>query len=184
MAKYPTKLVNRHGYHYDGGDYLRIPSTGIFNTAEVGIVVEFTPDFDTDINAHKFLFDSSSWNRYFIDKYPNASGNVLGIYIGNSPVFSIAEAVYKPHWRKNQRNIIIVSGKSGANSVWLNNYLIATNASAWVPRNPVELVIGAYYGYVLNFTGKIHSFQVYQKLITPIHVFDIQQSISKKVNQE
>ena len=169
----PTKGAKR-GYYFDSGDWMVVPATGIFNRPEVGILFEFTPEFATDHNGSHFLFDSTNGLRYFVEKRANAAANVLRIYLGNTQIAIIPEATYKPYWEEGGRNVIAVSGESGATDVWLNGGLILdADNSAWTAKDPANFYIGCNQGTANRFLGDIHSTMIFPYLLTPRMVADL-----------
>jgi hypothetical protein len=179
----PPKVVDGTGYDFDGSnDCLTATGTGVYNTAEVGIVMEFTPDFDYDDNNLRYLFDSTSFH-YRVYKHNNAFSNVLNIGLGAISISNIASATYSPFWRKGRRNVLIISGTTGNTNAWLNgNQILTANATAWNATNPATIYIGAANTLGSNFDGKIHSFWTVPRLITPLQVEDIMMNFKKKAN--
>jgi hypothetical protein len=180
---FPTKLTE-HGYSFDGGDHLDCVGTGVLNSAEIGIVIEFYPDFETGEDAQRFLFDTSA-DRYLVVKQANALSNVLNINLGGTPIATIAEATYSPYWNVNGKNVLVISGTTGNTSAWLNgNRILSNEATAWSLSNPTTLIFGARgtlgSGY---FTGKMTNIQVYHFILTPTQVQDIQINSNKKINE-
>ena len=76
-------------YDFDGDPFNSFSLTGI---------IDFVPDFDTDDDNFRYLFDSSSSNRYFIVKNANSVNNTIQIHCGGTTVLTIAEANYSPYW--------------------------------------------------------------------------------------
>jgi len=178
---YPTKQTT-HGYDFDGGDYLTGTATGLFNSAEISIVCEFYPDFATDDDVSAFLLSSTDTTEYRIQKFNNFEANVLFMKLGDTS-FGIAEATYSPYWYVGQKNVLVISGTTGATDVWLNGHQILTaDNTAWSPTNPANFWIGSNYNAASLFNGKITGFQVYPFLLTPTQVQDIQIDSNKKIN--
>ncbi|MBU1173437.1 MAG: LamG domain-containing protein, partial [Proteobacteria bacterium] len=138
-----------------------------FNSAEISIVIEFWPDFDTDENVARMLFDSTTSNRYLCYKQTNANSNVLTIFLGNILIASIAEATYSPFWLVGQRNVLQISGTSTDTSAWLNgNLILDADATAWTAKTPVTFYIGSEHNTFKRFDGKIGPIKVFKGLLT------------------
>ena len=171
---YPTKLTDVAGYDLDGGDYLTGTATGAFNTASVGIAFEFTPDFETDENVARYFYNTSTAGRYYMLKHDDSGSHVLLMRLGETTIGSIAEATYSPYWKVGQRNVIVLSGTTGATDVWLNDVQILTaDNTAWSAANPANYWVGSNTNGGTNFSGKTHRFRTWQRLITPIQMYDI-----------
>jgi len=169
---FPTKLADTAGYDLDGGDYLIVTTTGVLNTANVGVAIEFSPDFATDENNERYFFSTDGANNYLV-KRNNAESNVLRLVLGGVVIADIAEATYSPCWLVGQKNILIVSGETLATDAWLNDLQILTDdASAWSPNSPTGLQVGSR-NQGSFFDGKFHRFRTWQRLITPIQMYDI-----------
>ena len=74
------------GCTFDGtADYMTATGTGVYNNANVSIMIEFTPDFDYDDNNTRFFFDATgSVDRF--KKDDNGSSNQLTLKLGGSNV--------------------------------------------------------------------------------------------------
>ena len=183
---YPTKLTDHHGYDYDGGDYLVVPATGLLNSVGVTFAIEFTPDFETDVDAWHYLYDSPT-TRYVAIKANNINNNVLRIYLGNTRIVDIAEAIYSPLWRVRQRNILIVTGDSINNltNAWLNGFQILTDdATAWTAANPTSLYIASSFTPSSYIDGKITHFAVFPRVLTRLQILDLQKTLSKRASKQ
>ena len=179
----PTKGAKR-GYNFDGGDYMIAPATGIFNRPEIGIAFEFTPGFPTDENQMRALFYATSTAKYSFYKQSNAAGNVLYLYLGNTAIGSIAEVTYKPYWRQGERNVLAISGESGATDAWLNGGLILdADNTAWTSGNPAEFFIGCHFNLTNKFLGDIHSMMIFPHLLTPRMVADLRHNRRNSIGE-
>lgn len=171
---YPTKLGDRHGYEFDGADYMTVTGTGVFNAAGVTIAIEFWPEFKASDDVAEYLCDSTSPNRYFIIKYNNATSNILQVFLGQTVISNISLATYSPYWFKGRKNILVVSGTSGNTSAWLNGVqILANDTTAWTAKDPANIVIGAAWDYGRFFNGQINSFRVWQRALTPLQIADL-----------
>lgn len=169
------------GFEFDGSTskYLEWNNqVGFYNNSEQSIVSCFTPDFHTDDNAERYIYDSENTKRYLLIKRANASGNILWAYLGNTGLPTIAEATYKPYWRAYGKNVVVVSGKSGETNLWLNGFKLLDRATTvWTPDDPATIQIGIYYGKNnYKFKGLIHHFSVY-----PFMLSEMQASYLTKV---
>ncbi len=184
LVSAPPKLV-AHGYELDGAlDYLTgAISTDVFNNDPLSIVVEFTPAFNWDENANRYLFDTTGTDRYQLYKRDNASANTLLLRLGNTLIGEVPSAAYSPFWLQGQRNVLVVSGTTGDTDIYLNGTQVMTNdASAWATAAPVGLHVCSSNTGGNGFDGDIHSFQVYHRKITQMQVWDIWVDTGKKVN--
>ncbi len=157
------------GAEFDGtNDYVTytIPTTLFSTSPKISIVAEFTPDFDWDEDVQRVIMDSVAGNGYLIYKTVNASGNVLNITLGDTALASITSATYSAYWNQNARNVLVVSGTSGATNAWLNGTQIKTNdATAWSPIGPTSFCVGALCAGTFKFDGEIHAISIYSGLL-------------------
>jgi hypothetical protein len=175
-----NSLVNAPVYKNPGFEYNGTSSrylewnnqVGFYNNTEQTIISCFTPYFQTDVNVDRYVYDSENTKRYLLIKRANAQNNILWAYLGNTGLPSIAETTYKPYWRAYGKNVVIVSGKSGHNNMWLNGYkLLDEDTTVWTPDDPATIQIGIYYGKDnFKFDGIIHHFSTYPFLIGSIQV--------------
>lgn len=156
------------GADFDGAaDYVTYTvDSGLLNKSSLSIAVEFTPDFDYDENANRYLYDSSDGSRYYALKKNNASNNAIEVYMGNTKIADIASASYSGDWNANARNVLVVSGTSGDTDAWLNGTQILTNDNtAWSPASPTSFYAGTRFSGSSLFDGEIHSFTIYDGLL-------------------
>lgn len=174
---YPTKLGDRHGYDFDGGsDYMTVVGTGVYNSAETTIAVEFWPDREDTI----YLFDSTNLNRYLC--YLTGTGRI-SIFFGQTEILSVDRANYQEYWHKGGQNLIVMTGKTGENNLWLNGVQLVENGSvAWTAKDPSELFIGTAYNFSIKNNGRMASFQVWQSILTPLQIMDLTIRSGIKVN--
>lgn len=118
-----------------------------FNSSNISIIVEFTPDFYPGENVLRTLFeadDTLGADRYYVKKQNTASSNTLDIMLGNTAIASIALEDYVNFWRYNVNNTLIISSTTGDTDVWLNGHLILdSDNTAWAAANPIELHAGS-----------------------------------------
>ena len=93
--------------------------------------------------------------------------------IGLAKIKSFLEIV-----ESDPRNVLVISGTSGANNVWLNGTQIMTNdATAWTATSPTEFYVGANYGYSFKFDGEIHAISIYDGLLDGTDAQNIYDSV-------
>lgn len=145
-----------------------------FNSAEISIVYEFYPDFDTDEDVSRRLFDTTSGSAYQVVKANNAGSNTLSIALGGTSIAVLAEGIYSPYWNVGARNVLVISGVSGNTSAWLNgNLILDEDNTSWSPANPANFYIGSAFSGTQRFDGRINKVQVYKSLLTAQEATDI-----------
>ncbi len=146
-------------------DYFDFALAGTeFNSANISIVIEFTPNFDTDVGVTTVLCDGTSTVRYLVQV---GSTGLLNLQLGNTSIPNIAEAVYSPFWNVGERNVFVISGTSGDTSAWLNgNEILANDNTAWTPTPIANFFIGAAFNGTAVFDGTMHSVKVFDALLT------------------
>lgn len=179
----PTKL-NQCGYSFNGSNqYLTVSGTGLFNKTNQTIAVEFTPSFSPADNIEGYLYDGLlSPGRYFAVKEANGLSNVIYIGMGGTLLTPIAQAAYEPYWRKNQINILVVSGTSGNTTTYLNGAVIGTSSTAWTPSDLTTLLIGVRYNNTKYWNSKIHRFRVWDTILNETQIIDMVLTAQKEVN--
>jgi hypothetical protein len=144
-----------------------------FNSAEISIVLMFYPDFDTDEDVTRRLFDASSGSAYQVVKSNNASSNTLTIALGGTSIAAVAEGTYSPYWDIGERNVLVISGTTGDTSAWLNgNLILDKDSSAWSAAVPANFYIGSAFNGTQLFDGKIAKLQVFQSVLTAKEALD------------
>ncbi len=157
------------GVTLDGAaDYITYNLAGSeFDSDPISIVIEFTPDFNWDENAFRYLFDSTGGARYRVLKHNNAGGNNLSVFFNNTAIADIIPADYSAYWLVNQRNLLCISGTTGDIDAWLNgNAILVNDATAWTVGTPASLYIGANNVGANFFDGTIHSLKVIKAKLT------------------
>lgn len=190
----PVKHVS-HGYRYDGVNDLHhgtIP-VNLFNTVELFTMVEFSPDFNWEEDATRYLFDTDngvSGGRTLVvkAKYIFIQEDFeLKIFLGNTNIVEIPKTTYGPHWRQGQRNVLVVAGDSVNNitNVWLNKeHIVIDDTTPWTPATDASrLTIGARNARDAFFDGVIHSFLMGNISVTPLQMYDINLDIKTRRNQ-
>lgn len=179
----PSKLGTRHGYDFDGSDYLLGNVVGLYNSSKISYAVEFNPSFGYDIDQSLYLLDASAVGRHYIIKYNAASGYVLSFKLGDGIGSNVPSATYGPYWRVGGRNILIVSADGVTLQIVLNGVLIRSVVYTFTPTNPPLYSIGSSYGGAGNFSGKFHSFRVWRKALTPLQIHDLSINAQLEANQ-
>lgn len=143
-----------------------------FASAEINIVVEFTPTFNNDAAGNYYFFDTTAGLLY--QAYKATAGGIV-LYLGNTVIATIPEGSVTGVWLQSKRNILVVSGTTGDTNVWLNGTQILVNdATAWSPLFPTALWIGASDAGSNRFDGVIHSLSIGKGLLTQLDVSAIQ----------
>jgi len=186
----PAKQTS-HGYDFDGAnDYLTgAIETSVFNNVPLSAVVEFTPHFECDDPGDQWIFNAS-------DGFGSASAEFKFYHYGTSNRFDVTwsetyignttEATVCPHWRTNQRNVLIISSTSGDTDVYLNGALIMdSDNTAWSAAADTDnLVLAAENDGGNKFDGVIHSFVVVPLLFTELQALDIDHTIRARGNDQ
>lgn len=176
-----AQTCDSDGCTFDGSaDYMTATGTGVYNTANVSIAVKFTPDFDTSEDAVRNIY-SDSLSDYVLQVRENANNNVLNILLGGTQIATIAEATYSPYWNVGQENVLIISGTTGDTDAWLNgNQILTADNTAWSPTNPATIYIGSSSSGTVTFDGTIHTFKVWNRLLSTEEVADISEDREQK----
>jgi len=172
-----TPTIN-HGATLNGTtDYITYALNGQLNLGTIGIHCEFWPDFDYDEDASRYLFNTTNLKKYYLLKDDNAASNVLTISLGNTTITNIAAATYSALWNQSGRNLITISGTTGATDAWLNGTQILTaGATAWTAAAPTTLYVGSKHDTTEKFDGKITRLQFYNTLLTSGEHLDVWES--------
>lgn len=168
----------RDGVTLDGSnDYLQYDLTGTeFDSDEISIVVEFTPNFEPTEDAYRYLYEShiGGSDYYTIVKFDDAGSNTLSFYLGGTCIEHVSLATYSSAWRVNQRNTIVLSSSSGDTSAWLNGTkIIDANTTAWTLKSQSEFYLGSSRAATSKFKGTIHRLQVYKTQLSDAEAEDI-----------
>jgi len=158
----------RDGVSLDGStQYVAYDITGVLDgKREVSLVVEFTPDFDTDANDTYYFCDTTATMQFTCSKRSNAESNYLQITFSGSYIANIAEATYSPYWLVGERNVLVISSQSGDTNAWMNGTQILTaDASTWTSKTPTGLWVGSTNGGTNQFDGVIHSISFHACLL-------------------
>lgn len=157
-------VATRRRIVLDGStDYVTYSLTGReFNSDEISIVIEFTPDFAANDGLSHYLWNSAADDLFF----KNGAGSLV-LWFNGASIATIALGVYSAYWRQGGRNTLAVSGSSGDTSVWLNgNAILSNDASAWTPSGTSSLIVGTNTAKSLFFDGTIHSLLIFHGLLT------------------
>lgn len=135
-----------------------------FWSEALSVVIEFTPDFDADGNSGCF-FDAGTPNDEYL--FTIAAGT-LRIDCGDLQVCGAPYANYGAYWNVGEKNILVFSGASGNNRVWLNgNEIVNPNAAQnWNPKPIDFMYLGRLDAGIWYFDGTIHDLQIYRKQLS------------------
>lgn len=146
-----------------------LDSTGSIGQSFVAVI---QPNFPTNENANRTIIDTTA--RDNIVKKNNAGSNVLQIVLGNTTIASITETTYKPYWKVNGINVLVVASKTGVTDVWLNEgHILSSNNTAWTLTDSAKLYIGCNTSLGECFSGKIYGIQKYPFVLSPIQIREI-----------
>lgn len=149
----------RGGYFNNNvANYMTYPIGGILNKLEVGIVIGFYPFFEGNDGAGHYIVDSTNGSRFTVAKVVS---NDLVFIFGNTLFGTSTYATYGPYWYTNQWNVIVVTGITGSNSMYLNGNLVASNATAWTVADPATLYAGIRYDAQYPFYGYISMLKIF-----------------------
>ena len=171
-ATCPTKLTGRHGYDFDGGDYMTVPVTNVLNVPELTIAIQFEADYAYNDGLNRFLWDSTNGTRCYC--YKDATGVFRLTPPGAAPFVFWLASTTATHWRQSARMTIIVSFKSGKNNAWFNGVQVVTNeGTTWTATNTTTLNIGSSYDGLNNHDGRITRFASFPVALNQTQVFDL-----------
>jgi hypothetical protein len=148
------------GMRFDGStNYVQYrPNTQPFSSGFWSCVIEFWPAFAADAAASYTLCSDT---RTHILK--NVASNYLSVYTGSyTAAMHCVYAAYAPYWRVNQRNVLVIACRSGANTAWLNGVQIGTSATAWTAAGPLPLYVGSRNAGLDKFSGYIRSIKFFR----------------------
>lgn len=147
------------GAPFNGTVYYSTPiDTQPFSSGFFSIVIEFTPNFEpTDGLTHFFISDNTGMG---IQKGSLAGyNNGIRIVIGTITI-TIGLAAYQAYWRTNQRNVFVITCRSGSQTTWLNGVEIDTEVDAFTPYNFSSFVVAS--TSASRFSGYIHSIKLFK----------------------
>ena len=155
------------GITLDGtNDYLLYSLRGDeFDSSNITIFIEFTPDFNYDDDDNYYLYATSN-PKFSILKLNNASSNNLQIKASGTTIGNITTATYSSYWKQGEKNQIVLAGTSGSTQVYLNNNLILNSATAWTQTTATSLYIGCDNNTGSRFDGIVSQFKVFQSILT------------------
>jgi hypothetical protein len=134
----------------------------IFNNNR-SIAIKFSPDFAANDNLHHYFIDTLNAR----DIFRKGNDNTLFLYLNGTSI-SVSLATYQSYWKIGKENILIFSGISGNNNMWLNGIKILNgDSSAWSSAATTSLYfLGCDIGDNYGFDGKIHYLKVWNRLLT------------------
>lgn len=178
-ATQPTKLADRHGISFDGGDYLTGATQGWFNQAVLSFCFLFRPGFIVTDGASRAFFDTTAGSRLLIIK---DAGNDFYVQFAGINLLVIARATYEPYWKLNQYNTLVVSATTGLNTAWMNGIQIGTSATAWAAVNPATYWVGSRNVPDAFFLGALHQVEAYPIWLTQLQATDWHFNALRRVN--
>lgn len=148
------------GAYFDGtNDSILYSIRGpMFATGYWSAVIEFIPNFTLGDGVGYCLFSSDSGKTYcYLD-----SSHVLRVIAGNGTgAIAVNLVDYQAYWKAGQRNVLVMSMRSGANTLWLNGTQLTSNANAWTAQAQTSLYLGARNDLAYKFKGTICSFKFF-----------------------
>ncbi len=163
-----SPTFSRRGINLDGSaDYVSyaIPNN-LLSSEKISFVVEFTPDRVADEGSNAYFYSSSSSTNYYVYRFADGVNSILAIGLGDAYIGAAVLVDYSPHWKQNERNVLVVSGESGNTKVYLNGALILNSNVIWGALNPIGFKAGASISGDNKFDGDIHSIDIYNDLLT------------------
>jgi len=142
---------------------------------ERSFVMEFTPTFDYDEDKNTYLFETST-NQDFLLKRNNTNSNRLMLRIGGTTIGTIDQATYSPHWKVNERNVLVISSESTTTYVWLNGVEVMTDdGSAYTAEVETSLHIGINAGMSDGryFGGSVKRFAIFAQTLSEGEAIDL-----------
>jgi hypothetical protein len=130
-----------------------------WSTGFCSCVVEFTPAFDGIPAATQVFFDTVTGTRCMI-QIAASSGNLSVLF--QTTLLTLAPAAYQPYWRLNQRNVLVVSSRSGATTAWLNGVQLGTSVTTWTAGTIGTLVVARDRTSTYRWTGYIRSIKFFR----------------------
>jgi len=145
------------GATFNGGaNYTTYPAAGVFNQPAVSIAVEFYTSRTAGL-INEYIIDTTAGALYRINF--NAISDLVIWFNSVQAVFSPL-ATYTPYW-KIGRNVIVATGITGNNALYLNGVSIATAATAWTVADPATLYVGARNAGLDGMIGKYTSLKIF-----------------------
>jgi len=172
-AAEPTKLADKHGYTLATADHF-VGDGSKITSPEVSFVMEFTPDWNWDIDSSLYLLGTDD-NSYRFYKTASSSGGAskLYMYLGGTLIDQLAVASYSPYWRQHRQNVFIITGDSVNNktNVYLNGaHVLVDDPTAWTVGSPTNFHLGH---VNTSTTGEYNSLEVYDFILSPTQVQDL-----------
>ena len=160
------------GFDFDGSaDFMsNLSATGKFNDAEQTYTFCFKPDFDDQDGVQHHLSDATNGERVAIYK---SSGGNLAAFINGTVVLNAGVSEYGAYWRTHGLNVLVIATSSGDSTMYLNNKIVKTSASAYTPANPSEFYVGQAFNASQWWDGEIFHFSKSPFMYTPTQVRQI-----------
>lgn len=153
-----------YGALFDGtNDYITYPpNVQPFSGFGWSAVIEFFPTFDITADGSWYFFcDDLVATRIF--RYKLGASNILVVRTGAATaILSSDYATWGSLWKHNQRNVLVVTARSGANAMYLNGVSIATSATAWTAQGLSNFTVGSGAAGILKFQGYLRSVKFFR----------------------
>jgi hypothetical protein len=148
---------------FDGSDdYMTTSAGAAFDSSSISLALKFNPD-SSPTDSQFFILDSVPTLTYSIVK---VTANTLQIYFGGTAI-EVPLASYQPFWKIGRENVLIVTGTSGNNNVWLNgNKVLSSDITAWTKSAITGLNISRRAVNTQFFNGRLSYFKVWNRLLT------------------
>jgi hypothetical protein len=147
-----------------------------FRGGEISMVAEFAPNFAANSGTdHLLLFAYDPGKGGAIPDYAiiKTAANTIEIVMGATTLTAIPLIDFQDYWLTGQRNVIVVSGTSGANNAWLNGIgILEGEATAWSPATPHYLTVGGTGVGLYPYDGIMYSVKVFQSLLDQTEALD------------
>lgn len=173
---YPTKLSDRHGYSYDGGDYLQALAnqTNVITSATWAVYFKrYSSVGLTTLYSH---YDGVNPNRGLL----YLDGMHVGFYCGSnvSNVFILNVAT------QGQPSLLVGRVTSdGYRHIWFNGFRNSNNTGSVVPGTliPTNPAIGwsSVFGYL---TGQVFWFGHWEYALTDLQLTDLEARLKRQFN--
>ncbi len=157
-----------NGMVLDGNGYVTYNTFEATSKLRNSITIRFEFTWGEAINAtaQKVFFGSGSL-QYLLFKQSSGGNHRLDVYLGGVLLTPIAYATWSAAVVAG-RNTFIISGTSGATTVYLNGVVIGTSATAWSLSRSSGLTIGAYPGGSTPAVGTVHAFEIWGNAATAV----------------
>ena len=137
----------------------------------LSFVIEFSSSFASTDNIAVHFFNSN--NEFSIFKKANAGSNDMRLMLGGTTIADIAHATWSASYKRGARNVLVISGTSGATSAWLNGTkILDADPTAWGGLKETSLTVGAQHGGGNKFPGTMHSLKIFNSALNELEAID------------